>query len=340
MSFGRSMEAPMDFKYSDRPLKRTHNDYNNEMSFKSNDNVKFKDDDRRSTLIGSNTPFLFNRVDVDPNNLNNDNSVYNNFKWDVKASLGLGEVEMTDLSTSNEDSKLKVSNSAVNKMRKKRIRNQQSKENTKDEDHRLDYRYQHDIPKLLSTYAQMGFNLFLLLGLSLLAFKLVRTILKDVEHKVEVYVQSLNSESSACARSYTLNQCDPSTRVPVSEEACIHFEQCMHRDPTTVGIARVGAAAFAEILEGFANEIGLRGAMLIIVLLGFLWMMRNVGNRTGGRSVDQRMTIDENQIEEFQMLLRSQQRHTSGINNLKNRWGGGYKIESRDGLMDRTRYLR
>lgn len=340
MSFGRSMEAPMDFKYSDRPLKRTHNEHDNEMSFRSNENVTFKDDDRRSNLVGSNTPFLFNKVDVEPNNADIEKKDYDNFKWDVKASLGLGEVEMTDLSTSNEDNKLKVSNSAVNKMRKKRIRNQQSKENTKDEDDRLDYRYQQDIPKLLSTYAQMGFNLFLLLGLSLLAFKLVRTILKDVEHKVEVYVQSLNSESSACARSYALNQCDPSTRVPVSEDACIHFEQCMHRDPTTVGIARVGAAAFAEILEGFANEIGLRGAMLILVLLGFLWMMRNVGNRAGGGSVDQRMTIDDNKIEEFQMFLRSQQGHKGSNNNLKKRWGGGYKIEPRDALMERTRMLR
>ncbi|TIA90041.1 hypothetical protein E3P99_01778 [Wallemia hederae] len=337
MSYGRSMEAPMDFSYSDRPLKRSHNDGGSEAIWKGHDSVKFTDDDRRSNLIGSNTPFLFNRVDVEPNS---SNTPHDNFKWDVKASLGLGEVEMTD----NDESKLKVSSSAVNKMRKKRIRNQQSRDYRNDNDYNeisTDYKYQYQhLPKLLSIYAHMGFNLFLLLGLSLLAFKLVRTILKDVEHKVQVYVQSLNSESAACARSYALNQCDPSTRVPVSEEACIHFEQCMHRDPTTVGIARVGAAAFAEILEGFANEIGLRGAMLIIVLLGFLWMMRNVGNRAS-TSGDQRMTIDENEIERFQMFLRSQQ---DGLNNhnkgLKKRWGGGYKIEPQDALMDRQRMLR
>lgn len=317
MSFGRSMEAPMDFDYTnERPLKRPFNNINEASSSR----IPFNDKDRRSNLVGSNTPFLFHTTEVKP--IENDKNNLDSFKWDVKSSLGLGEVEMADASPKkdNPDSRLKLNSNAVNKMRKKRIRNQQ-KSLDQSNDNNINY---DDLPILLTNYAQTGFNLFLLLGLSSLVYKLVKTILKDVEDKVEYYIQTMNSEASACARSYALNQCDPKTRVPVSEEACIQFEQCMHRDPTTVGIARVGAAAFAEILEGFANEIGLRGGLLIITLLTFFWLIKSVNSRSRYQQQQQsQLIIDQEEMEEFQNFLKSNKTKTNRTS--KKRWGDGNK---------------
>lgn len=122
MSFGRSMEAPMDFDYTnERPLKRPFNNINEASSSR----IPFNDKDRRSNLVGSNTPFLFHTTEVKP--IENDKNNLDSFKWDVKSSLGLGEVEMADASPKkdNPDSRLKLNSNAVNKMRKKRIRNQQ-----------------------------------------------------------------------------------------------------------------------------------------------------------------------------------------------------------------------
>ena len=372
MSYGRSMEAPMDFSYTmndnERPLKRPFNFIDNKdnkspfFDYVNNSNNK---------LVGSNTPFLFNTTNAPPppassgfhyGSNDNDNE---HFKWDVKTSLGLGEVEMKDVSPDKkENSKLKVSNGAVNKMRKRRMKNNNKINRLNDEHYDSYESYDsdncvdsndtnisriEDLPQLISNYAHTGFTMFLLLGLASLGFKLVRTIMKDVEHKVEVYTQALNSESASCARSYALNQCDPSTRVPVSEEACRNWEQCMHRDPTTVGIARVGAAAFAEIVEGFANELGLRGGLLVMILLAFFWMIRNVGMRNTNTNNNVNPTsINPQQMKEFQKFLQTQT-NTLNTNKKKsssklidvssNRWGGrGNKLEPIRSISERRKF--
>ena len=98
----------------------------------------------------------------------------------------------------------------------------------------------------------------------------------------------------------------------------------MHRDPTTVGIARVGAAAFAEILEGFANEIGLRGGLLIITLLTFFWLIKSVNSRSRYQQQQQsQLIINQEEMEEFQNFLKSNKTKTNKTS--KKRWGDGNK---------------
>ncbi|KAI4241356.1 MAG: hypothetical protein L6R42_011290 [Xanthoria sp. 1 TBL-2021] len=70
-----------------------------------------------------------------------------------------------------------------------------------------------------------------------------------------------------CARDYKDNKCDKSeARVPAMESICNSWEKSMQRDPTMVGIAKVSAHTFAEIINNFFQPISAKAMISLCVL--------------------------------------------------------------------------
>ena len=62
-------------------------------------------------------------------------------------------------------------------------------------------------------------------------------------------------EMAHCSKQYLNNRCEPLQRIPHMEETCRAWEECMHRDPSAVGRARVFAETAAQVINGFVEEI-------------------------------------------------------------------------------------
>ncbi|KAJ2696161.1 hypothetical protein H4R19_005769, partial [Coemansia spiralis] len=125
-----------------------------------------------------------------------------------------------------------------------------------------------DIPYVISGYLQLGFNVFMVGTVLMVVVNVLLTIQRDVNAKVQEYSAEILQGISSCSKQYLDNRCDPLLRVPAMEQACREWENCMHRDPTTVGRARVSAETLAEIVNGFIEPISLK-TMLFFVLMFF-----------------------------------------------------------------------
>ncbi|KAJ2014792.1 hypothetical protein GGI06_003465 [Coemansia sp. S85] len=94
------------------------------------------------------------------------------------------------------------------------------------------------------------------------------TIQRDVNSKVQEHATAILQEIAVCSKRYQDNRCEPGLRVPGMEDDCNYWENCMLRDPTKVGRAKVSAETLAEIINGFIEPISLK-TMLFFVLMFF-----------------------------------------------------------------------
>ena len=111
------------------------------------------------------------------------------------------------------------------------------------------------LPHILSFWAQLMLNLFLIAGIMYVLWSFWSTIRSDVDKKSSEAIAELLAEMAVCAQQYTTNRCARETRVPAMEVVCSNWEKCMNQDPRNVGRARVSAHTFAEIFNGFIEPI-------------------------------------------------------------------------------------
>ncbi|CAD0095864.1 unnamed protein product [Aureobasidium vineae] len=111
------------------------------------------------------------------------------------------------------------------------------------------------LPHVLSFYAQLLLNMFLIGSVMYILYSFWATIRGDVDKKTSIAVAEVLSQMAACARDYKQNSCGLETRPPVLENACNNWEQCMNQNPHNVGRARISAHAFAEIFNSFIEPI-------------------------------------------------------------------------------------
>lgn len=128
------------------------------------------------------------------------------------------------------------------------------------------------LPHVLSFYAQLLLNIFLVSCFIYIVYSFWITIRGDVDKKSQEVVLEAMLEISACAKSYVENKCDHGTRVPAMETVCNNWKSCMDRDPNAVGRARVSAHTFAEIFNSFIEPISYK-AMVTLTL--FFSITRN-----------------------------------------------------------------
>ncbi|KAJ2486081.1 hypothetical protein IWW37_005730 [Coemansia sp. RSA 2050] len=125
-----------------------------------------------------------------------------------------------------------------------------------------------DIPYVISGYLQLGFNVFMVGTILLIIIHVLLTIQRDVNSKVQEHSAAILQEIAACSKRYRDNRCEPALRVPGMEDDCNYWDNCMHRDPTKIGRAKVSAETLAEIINGFIEPISLK-TMLFFVLMFF-----------------------------------------------------------------------
>lgn len=112
-----------------------------------------------------------------------------------------------------------------------------------------------DLPHILSFYAQLLLNVFLVFFFIYIIFCFWSTIRADVDKKSEEAIAAVIVEMAGCAQSFQDNKCDRNTRAPALEALCNNWEKCMNKDPRSVGRARVSAHTFAEIFNDFIEPI-------------------------------------------------------------------------------------
>lgn len=112
-----------------------------------------------------------------------------------------------------------------------------------------------DLPHILSFYAQLLLNVFLVFFFIYIIYSFWSTIRSDVDKKAEEAAAEILVEMAACAKSYRENRCDPATRAPALEVVCNNWEKCMNKDAKTLGRAKISAHTFADIFNSFIEPI-------------------------------------------------------------------------------------
>lgn len=112
-----------------------------------------------------------------------------------------------------------------------------------------------DLPHILSYYAQLLLNFFLVFFFIYIIYCFWSTISSDVDKKSEEAITDVVADIAVCFQNYRDNKCEKESRAPALATVCENWERCMNKDPRSVGRARVSAHTFAEIFNSFIEPI-------------------------------------------------------------------------------------
>jgi hypothetical protein len=115
-----------------------------------------------------------------------------------------------------------------------------------------------NLPNILSYYAQLLMNFFLVSLVIYAVYTFWTAICADVDKAAKKSIATIVSEMAICAKSFVDNGCASDRRAPALDAVCNEWEHCMKQDPEMVGRAQVGARTFAEIFNSFIEPISLK----------------------------------------------------------------------------------
>lgn len=125
-----------------------------------------------------------------------------------------------------------------------------------------------NLPNVLSFYAQLGVNTFIA-GLTIFGmYTFWMTVRADVDKASENERALVLTEIAACAKDFVDNGCASDRRVPALKAVCENWDHCMHRDPDSIGRARVSAHTFAQIFNSFIEPISYKAMVSRSTLYG------------------------------------------------------------------------
>lgn len=125
-----------------------------------------------------------------------------------------------------------------------------------------------NLPAVLSWYAQLLCNCFLVFVLMYFVWSAYTTIQADVDEAAAYASAEARTEISLCAKNYHENECGGNRVLPAMIEVCKNWERCKERDPRKIGRAKVSAHTFARIFNSFVEPISWK-AMIFTLLLVF-----------------------------------------------------------------------
>ncbi|KAF2863913.1 hypothetical protein K470DRAFT_267916 [Piedraia hortae CBS 480.64] len=132
------------------------------------------------------------------------------------------------------------------------------------------------VPHILSYYAQLAFNIFLLTAIAYLLYCFWSAVQGDVDKKSHEAMAEIMIEMAACAKQYKNNDCDK-VSLPAMEAVCANWERCMNQDPSKlVGRAHVGARTFAEIYNSFVEPISWKAAGFTFAIVVAAFTLSNL----------------------------------------------------------------
>ncbi|WPH02837.1 Hypothetical protein R9X50_00570500 [Acrodontium crateriforme] len=132
------------------------------------------------------------------------------------------------------------------------------------------------VPHILSFYAQLLFNVFLLGFCAYLIYGFYAAIRGDIDKESHDAMMVIMAEVAVCARDYRDNKCDPpENRLPALELACGEWHNCMNQDPKRVGRARMSAQAFAKIFNSFIDPISYKAMAFTCMMVVGAFIVSN-----------------------------------------------------------------
>lgn len=126
------------------------------------------------------------------------------------------------------------------------------------------------LPHILSWYAQLAFNTFILLFLGYLIYNVWAAVQGDIERNASLEAAKLMAEAAACLREWNDNSCDPpppAVRPPRLDAMCNNWANCMNQDVTRIARASVSAATFASIYNAFVEQMSWKAIAVTVILL-------------------------------------------------------------------------
>ena len=122
------------------------------------------------------------------------------------------------------------------------------------------------LPHILSWYAQLFLNLFLVFSAMYILYAFWNAITAEVDVQARKSMSDIMHEIAICTHEYRINNCAVA-RVPALENACRNWEQCMQRDPNKIARASVTAKTFAMIFNSFVEEFSYKSMVSVISLI-------------------------------------------------------------------------
>jgi len=124
------------------------------------------------------------------------------------------------------------------------------------------------VPHILSFYAQLMFNLFLLSACAYMIYSFWTAIQGDIDKKAWEASADIFGEIRKAKEGYLENGCDDTPLKPMLKLHCDHFAKVMAQDPMKIARAKVSAHTFAEIFNSFIEPISYK-AMLFTAMMIF-----------------------------------------------------------------------
>jgi hypothetical protein len=122
------------------------------------------------------------------------------------------------------------------------------------------------VPHILSFYAQLFFNVFLLSGCAYIIYSFWSAVRGDVDRKAFEASADIIATIVSAKEQYEENRCASSDRVPALKSMCAEWERIMTQDPLKIARAKVSAHTFAEIFNSFVEPISYK-AMLFTAMI-------------------------------------------------------------------------
>ncbi|PVH70639.1 hypothetical protein DL98DRAFT_436601 [Cadophora sp. DSE1049] len=110
-----------------------------------------------------------------------------------------------------------------------------------------------DLPHVLSFYVQLAVNISIA-GLTIFGvYTFWMTVRANVDKASEKERALILNEIELCRISFMANGCGSDLGAPALQTVCENWEQCVIRDPDSIGHARVSAHTFAQIFNSFVE---------------------------------------------------------------------------------------
>lgn len=123
------------------------------------------------------------------------------------------------------------------------------------------------VPHILSFYAQLLFNLFLLCCCGYLIYCFWSAVQGDVNKESWEASADIIAEIAKCGKEYKINECEKATRIPVMETFCDNWAKCMSQDPYKIARARISAHTFAKIFNSFVEPISYKAMIFTFIMV-------------------------------------------------------------------------
>lgn len=110
-------------------------------------------------------------------------------------------------------------------------------------------------------------------GFSLVAFFAIK---RDVDHKIQSYVNDSIHKINSCTREYLRNNCAPDIRAPALEEKCNDWDTCMSQDPQSVVTSMAYFEVMADCMNAFFHHVSIKSLLGIGCLMLFCIIVPNI----------------------------------------------------------------